>query len=217
MAVIATQTVREIIEAALLDIEAVTMGQPVPARQAEHAVATLNRVMKAWQLRDETPSFLKARQSLALTTAASYTLNPVRPMRILSARVKRAGIETPMLRLTREDYDNLPNKATIGFPTQFYFDRQREASLFYVWPVLGVAAGETVEITYEREIEDLGINDTIDLPGEWYDVAVKQLAARLVGPYGSEAAKQRLPGEAEHALNMALAAGMDGESVYWHG
>jgi len=217
MAVTDTQTVREIVEAALMDIEAMTMGQDIPARQAEHAVASLNRLMKAWQLRDETPSFLKSRQTVTLTTSASYTLDPVRPVRILSARIKRSGIETPMLRMMREDYDNMPDKTTTGFPTQYYFDRQREASLFYVWPLLAVPAGETVEITYEREFEDIDIDDDIDLPGEWYDVAVKQLGARLVGAYGSEAAKARLPMEADYALNMAYAAGMDGESVFWHG
>ena len=217
MATTATATVRDIITDALLDIEAVTMGQAVSARQSEHAVRALNRLMKSWQLRDDTPSFLKASTTLTLTTAASYSLTPERPIRILSARFKNAGIELPMTRLSRGEWDDLPQKATTGTPTQYYYDRQKEDALFYVWPQLAVAVSETVEITYEREFEDVDINAAIDLPGEWYDVAVKQLAARLVGPYGSEGAKQRLPGEAEYALNMALGAGMDGESVFFCG
>jgi hypothetical protein len=215
MATTGVQTVRDIVEDALLDLEVGAIGTAARANLAVHAVRVLNRVMKSWQLMDGAPSFLKASQSLTLTTAASYTLDPERPVRILSARLKRSSIETPMFRLTRDEYDELPQKLVTGLPTQFYYDRQKEDALFYVWPVLVAANGETVEITYERELEDVGINDNIDLPGEWWDVAVLQLASRLVHAYGSEAAKASIPGRAAAALNMALGAGADGESVYF--
>lgn len=218
MAVTGTQTVLDIVTDAMLDLEVGAIGQEAEAVLSAHAVRALNRVMKAWQLDDAAPSFLRASQTLTLTTAASYTLAPARPVRILSARLKRSGVETPMIRLTRDEYDALPIKTTAGIPTQFYYDRQKEAALFYVWPVLSVAAGETVEITYEREFEDVAIGDNIDLPGEWWDVAVLQLASRLVHAHGSEAAKQSVPMRAEMMLNKALGAAVDGESVYWsHG
>jgi hypothetical protein len=215
MAVTGTQTVRDIITDALLDLEVGSIGLDADDTLAAHAVRALNRLMKSWQLNDDAPAFMKASQSLPLTTAASYTLNPERPVRILSARFKRGGQEIPMIRLTRDEYDNLPVKNTTGTPTQFYYDRQKEDALFYVWPVLASASGETVEITYEREFEDVDINDTIDLPGEWWDVAVLQLASRLVHSYGSEAAKQSIPMRAEMAMNKALGASVDGESVYF--
>jgi hypothetical protein len=218
MAVTGTQTVLDIVTDAMLDLEVGAIGQEAEAILSAHAVRTLNRVMKAWQLDDAAPSFMKASQTLTLTTAASYTLAPERPVRIISARMKRSGVETPMIRLTRDEYDSLPIKATTGIPTQFYYDRQKEAALFYVWPVLATAAGETVEITYEREFDDVAIGDNIDLPGEWWDVAVLQLASRLVHAHGSEAAKQSVPMRAEMMLNKALGAAVDGESVYWtHG
>ncbi len=215
MAVTGTLTVQDIITDALLDLEVGAIGIDADSTLAAHAVRALNRVMKSWQLDDAAPSFMKASYTLTLTTAASYSLVPERPIRILSARLKRSGIEIPMIRLTRDEYDSLPVKTTIGLPTQFYYDRQKEDALFYVWPVLATAAGETVEITYEREFEDVGINDTVDLPGEWWDVAVLQLASRLIHAYGSEGAKQSIPMRAEIALNKALGAAMDGESVYW--
>lgn len=215
MATTGTATVLDIVTDALLDLEVGAIGFDQDANITAHAVRHLNRLMKSWQLQDGAPSFLRSAMTLTLTTSATYTLNPVRPIRILSARFKRTGTETPMIRLTRQEYDDLPRKTTVGMPTQFYYDRQKEAALFYVWPVLSVAAGETVQITYEREFEDVALNDAIDLPGEWYDVAVKQLAARLAPSHGSEAAKQRLPGEAEIALRQALGASVDGESVYF--
>lgn len=213
MATTGTQTVLDIVTDALLDIEVGAIGTAQNAILTAHAVRHLNRLMKSWQLLDDAPDFLKASYSLTLTTSASYSLVPERPVRILSARFKRNGQEIPMIRLSRDDYDRLPIKTTTGIPTQFYYNRQKEDALFYVWPVLATAAGETVEITYEREFEDVGINDTIDLPGEWWDAAVLGLASRLVHAYGSEAAKGSIPGRAQAALNIALGASMNGESV----
>lgn len=218
MATTGTLTVRDIVEAALLDIEVGTLGQAASADRADHARKALNRLMKSWQLMEGTPAFLKASQTVTATTSATQTLDPIRPLRIVSARVQQGGTETRMIPLTRDEYDELPNKSATGLPTQYYYDRQKEAALFYVWPLFASVTTETFIITYEREFEDIAsLNDTIDLPSEWYDVAVKQLAARLVSPYGSEAAKQRVPVEADTALRMALGHSAAGESVYWRG
>lgn len=216
MATTGTQTVLDIVTDALLDIEAVQMGQSVPGKQGAHAMRVLNRLMKSWQRLEPTPDFLVASQSVTATTSAAHTLSPVRPIRILNANLKQTdGTEIPMIELSRDEYDELPDKDTTGIPTQFYYDRQKESAVFYVWPLFSSVTTETFEITYEREFEDISaLTDTIDLPSEWYDVAVKQLAARLVHAYGSEAAKQTMPMEAEYALNRALASAVTG-SVYF--
>lgn len=219
MATTGTQTVLDIVTDALLDIEAIQMGQNVPGKQGDHAKRLLNRLMKSWQLLDFTPDFLVASQSVAATTSAAHTLSPVRPVRLLSVRVKNTnGNEIPMIELTRDEYDQLPNKDAIGTPTQFYYDRQKENAILYVYPLYSSVTTETFEITYEREFEDIAsLSDTIDLPGEWYDVAVKQLADRLAPAYGSEASKQRTAMEAARALNTALAAEAAGDNVRFVG
>lgn len=215
MATTGTQTVLDIVKAALEDIEAIQMGQNVPAEQGQQALGHLNRLMKAWQLLDATPAFLKAPMTHNGQVGRQQTLTPVRPIRILSCRYNNGSNEIPMIRLSRDEYDELPNKLITGTPTQFYYDRQKEAAVLLVWPALLAPSG-TFEITYEREFEDVtDLAQVIDLPGEWWDVAVKQLASRLLNPYGSEAAKARVPGEASAALNTALAAGVSGESVYF--
>lgn len=215
MATTATQTVRQIVEDALLQIGVGTLGQTPSAARSDLARRTLSRMLKEWQLLGH-PAFTRTSQSLTLTTAASYTLNPVRPMRILSARLKKDGIETPMFEMSRREYDDLPQKTTTGLPTNFYYDRQREAALFYVWPVLSAAAGETVEITYEREIDDLAsLNDTIDVPGEWYDPVVWGLAAELAPVFGKDAQMVQL--RAEQKLARALGASSEGSVYFGHG
>lgn len=207
MATTDTDTVREVLESALRKIGVVAEDEPMTEDQANAALRAFNRMLKAWQNRGYN-LWAVASQSVTLTTAASYTLNPVRPVEILSCRLKRSGFEMPMVRLTREDYDNLPVKTTQGTPTQFYYDRQREAAKLYIWPVLAAAAGETLEITYVREFEDMGINDAPDIPSEWYDAAVYGLAARLADDF--RANPGNVVARAEEELRLALAGDREG-------
>lgn len=216
MAVTGTETVRDLITDALLEIEALTLGQAIPADQAAHALRMLNRLMKGWQVLDGAPDFLRATQSVTATTSAAHTLNPVRPLRILSVnRVATDGNETPLREISRDEYKDMPDKDATGTPTLFYYDRQKESAVMYVWPVYSAVTTETFNVDYEREFTDIAsLGDTIDLPAEWYEAAILQLASRLAPAYGSENAKTRTFIEAERALNRALGAGMSGESVF---
>lgn len=182
MAVTATYTYREICEDSLRKIGVIAKDEGAEADDIATASRAMQRMLKSWQNKD-IELFTVASQSVALTTAASYTMNPVRPISVDQVNLKSGGRETPMTRMTREEYDSLPIKTTTGTPTSFYYDRQREAALLYVWPVLSVAAGQTLEVTYTREIEDVSLEAAVDLPGEWYDAAVYGLADRLVDDY----------------------------------
>ena len=209
-----TLTVSEIVDAALEDVEAKSINFPASAEQVDHAAKVLQRMLKSWQNEECVPDFLIASQTVTATTSASYTLDPDRPQEILTATVKQNGIEIPMIPLSRQDYDRLPDKDATGLPTQFHYDRQREDGTFYVWPVFASVSGETFEITYERDFENITSTTTnVDVPGEWWDAVVLGLASRLSHTYGSEAAKQRLPFEAERAFRVALGNVTAGEVV----
>lgn len=212
MATTGTYTTRDLVEDALRKIGVVAIDDPMTADESAHALRALDRLMKSWQNR-EYSLWLNATQTLTLTTSASYTLSPVRPLRILNARLVRSGIETPMQELTREEYDDLPLKSATGVPTTFYYDRQREASLFYVWPVLAAANGETIKIAYEREFEDqTDLTAVPDVPGEWWDAVVYGLAARLADDYGKNV--PNVVARAEEELRLALSADREG-SIYF--
>jgi len=212
MATTGTYTTRDLVEDALRKIGVVAIDDPMTADESAHSLRALDRLIKSWQNR-EYSLWLNATQTLTLTTSASYTLSPVRPLRILNARLVRSGIETPMQELTREEYDDLPLKSATGVPTPFYYDRQREASLFYVWPVLAAANGETIKITYEREFEDqTDLTAVPDVPGEWWDAVVYGLAARLADDYGKNV--PNVVARAEEELRLALSADREG-SIYF--
>lgn len=217
MAVTGTRTVQDIVTAALRKIGVADAVEPVAAHDMELGREQLDRMLKAWQNRGYNLWTYTA-EPLTLTTAASYTLTTVRPLRILSARYKptAAGTETAMMPLSREEYDALPLKTATGTPTCYHYDRQAEAAKIYIWPVLAAATTQTIQLTIERETTDADdINNVVDLPGEWWDAAVYGLADRLMDDFGV-GNRRNVTARAQQLLDEAL-AGDHEDSVYFFG
>lgn len=183
MAVTQTYTNNELCKDALRKIGVLAVDEEATAYDIEIARRGLFRLLKGWQNRD-LDVWLKSWQTVTLTTASNYTMSPVRPLRVDQVNFNDGTSETPMTRLTREEYDSLPLKTSTGTPTTYYYDRQRESARLYIWPLLASASGETLEVTYIREIEDVVLSDAADIPAEWYDATVYNLALRLMDEYG---------------------------------
>lgn len=179
MATTLTYTVLDAVTEALREAGITPWGETPSADAADEARRSLRRMLKSWQAR-ESFDWLSTNLSHTLTTAAGQTLSPVRPVRIHGVSYKSSGNEMPMQVMTQAEYDDLPNKASTGIPTSYFYDRQREAAVLYVWPVLAAASGQTLEITYEREMPDCDdLSETLDVPAEAWDAVVYGLAARL--------------------------------------
>lgn len=122
----------------------------------------------------------------ALNPVYSYTSNINRPLRVAGARRYNfaSAIETQMIALSRIDYRNLPNKTATGVPTQYFYDPRGGANatgVFYVWPAPS-APSDGIKFTYYRQIQDFNTAaNTPDLPQEWIDALVWNLALKM-GP-----------------------------------
>lgn len=214
MATTNTLTVREICTAALRKIGVVSRDEAAIAADIEYAREQLSNMLKHWQ--NHGPNlWAYSSQTVTLTTAASYTLNPVRPVRILSVRYNNGSTELPMESLTREEYDALPIKTTTGTPTTYYYDKQLESALLYIWPLMASVTSETLEVTYVRELDDLATLATVvDVPGEFYDCVVYCLADRLLDDFDIE--KPKVSMMARQLYAEALAGDREG-AVFFYG
>lgn len=181
-----TMTAAEVIAYALRKIGIVRGTQAVPPDDAEDARIELEVMMKEWAF---TGPYIttKAEGSLTLTNATqSYDLTTTRPLRILHARYRNSSsLDLPMELLTRDEYYSLPNKASAGTPTQYFFDPQSSSQTLFIWPVPATVTTETVKYTYQRRIQDIGVlTNTIDIAPEWLSTVGYGLAARLLDEYG---------------------------------
>lgn len=112
-----------------------------------------------------------------------------RPLRIPAARRWNSisGIETPLMPLSRLDYEALPDKLQTGEVTQFYYNPQGGAvnvGALFLWPAPQDTTTNSIKFTYYRPIQDFDTaGNTPDLPVEWIDTIVFNLALSLALEY----------------------------------
>ncbi len=207
MATTATKNAGAIVLGAFQTCGIVAKDEALDAADNVIGLSRLNDMLKGWQLTG-LRLYTRDTGSISLTDAtASYAVTG-RPLHLETVRYKPSGgTETPMLRMSSVGYDELPDKATAGIPTQFFYDRAREAGTLYVWPVLATAASATLEYTATREVADIeNSSDAVDAPAEWYETIRYGLAARLCDEYDvPEPKASKIAGQAQHFYEIAMA------------
>lgn len=214
MATTATKNAGRIVTRAFRKIGVVSPGVPLDASDMVEGLDVLNDMLKAWQLTG-LRLYTRATGTITLLDATAAYAMPSRTLRIETIRYKPAtGNEIPMLRLSGQEYDELPNKASAGTPTQFFHDRRREVSTIYTWPVIAIASGATLEWTGLGEVADItASSDSVDAPAEWYEAIIHGLAARLAYDYQIELQERALLAQQARSLYDTAMAGDLAESV----
>lgn len=204
-----TQTAQELITDALAELGVHDDEEPLQAVDLQRGLRALTRMLKAWQadgvmtwtMTDGNLTLVQGQEAYDFGAGGDFTTVP---LDIGDMEINRGSNDLPMFRLSREDYRMLPNKTTQGYPTQYYYDRQREGGTLYVWPAPD-ATGGTLKFTYRRIIMDMdaGANN-IDLPQEWHEAIVFGLAKRFIGPYSMDGkpAAARIAAEAERTYQV---------------
>jgi len=201
-------TAAQVITYALGKIGVLRANTPANANEAAGALIELDCMMKEWGL---TGPYLSTRREAAITLAAntaSYDLASLtNPLRVMHARYRNSsGIDLPMEWLDHDAYFSLPQKTSSGPPTQYFFDPQSAHQTFYIWPVPPSVTTETIQYTYQRRINDIGlITDNIDVPQEWLSTVGYGLATRLCDDYGiSDAVSERIHTRASQLRQLAM-------------
>lgn len=183
----------------------------------------LTRMFKTWE-GDGIGGWLLTEGTLALSdSTGSYTFGAggdftTVPFEITQIRISHnSGSEIEMLRLSREEYYALPNKTTTGFPTQWYYDRQRDSGTLKVWPEPDDAL-YSLAFTYRRRIMDIDAgSDNLDLPPEWEEAVINNLARRLIPIYGRggtpEAQQVIMDAERSYMVIKSWDVGSEGGSI----
>jgi hypothetical protein len=182
-------TALDIIEDARAEIGIHADEEPLAAHELKRGFRLLNRMLKAWQAdgvmywtaTDGTLALVQSQLAYDFGAGGDFTTLPFDMMQVM---ISRSGSEIEMTEMSREDYKRLPIKTSEGYPTQWYYDRQRDSGVLYVWPAPDISAG-TLNFTYRRSIMDMDVNaDSMDLPQEWYRAVILGLAREMLRPYG---------------------------------
>lgn len=117
----------------------------------------------------------------------AYTTKIGRPLRIIEVqRTDTAALDTPIAMISDAEYQRLPNKTITGKTNECYYTPERPQGFLYVWPEPETAA-DRLRVTCLFQIEDFDTSaHNPDLPQEWLDCMVWNLAGRLGPSYGIE-------------------------------
>lgn len=170
------------------------------ARHFKSAAMSMNLLFAYWETKG-IKLFQVDEQTQALTvsdpdfTAASGTLA------ILEGVIRRDGMDTPVHRITREQYHLIPDKTAEGLPTQVWFNRATLLATLWQVPENSTDVFRYMRL---RRIQDAGTGvNTPDLPIWWFEALASGLAAFLAEKFAPQlhSAKMAL---ADQRLEMAL-------------
>lgn len=133
----------------------------------------------------------------------TFTNRIYKPLRILSAQLiggydagsSSTQIERYLNIIAYQDYRELIDKTTNGDVNQLMYQPKNTNGLLNLYPRPSDCSYR-IQFTYERIIEDLDtITDDFDMPVEWMECIIWQLAARLAPDFSLEdkAAKMIIP------------------------
>lgn len=136
-----------------------------------------------------------------------YTTKLDQPFNVYSAvRVSDSEIDTEMNYLSYEDYFRLPNKTTQATPVSYNYDRQLDSARIVVWPT-PIDLSYRMQITMSRRVQDFdGVTNNPDLPQEWIDTIILNLAVALGPSFGKASSPNfaQLKIDAKESLAEAL-------------
>lgn len=180
-----TLTARQVVTFALRKIGVTAGGDSPAAEDSDQALEELNMMLKGMQ--KSGPYLFSVQtdgvQSLVASTQ-QYNLTTQKPLRLLDVRYADVNDrEIPMTQMTRAEYWELPQKGSLGVPTNYWFSGRADYAL-YIWPTSSLSSGE-IRYTYMRKIEDIDdLANTLDIPDEWLDTVGYHLARRLIPTFG---------------------------------
>lgn len=156
--------------------------------------------------------------SSGLASAASsgnavyaYTTQANRPQKVIYAmRRDTQGRDVPVDIIGEVAYQSLSDKSQTGEVNQAFYRTSVPTGTLFVWPA---GAGKLILIT-QALVDDLdALTDTMQLPIEWGNCIIWNLAAELAPEYGTLSAKDQLTLERRAAQKLANLLDYDVENA----
>jgi hypothetical protein len=202
------EIVTEAFERVGIDEQTRTGYQSLAARRSLNLLFSewANRGINYWAVQNNT---------LSLTSGTTtYTL-PVGTIDLIDVVVRETvggtTSDTVVNRISIEDYNQLPNKASTGRPSQYMLDKQY-TPVVYVWQV---PDNDSYSLVYWsiNQLEDVTAgNQDADIPYRWSDCICAGLAAKLALKFQPDRF-QLLNEVYERAFDFAASTDNDGVSM----
>lgn len=227
-----TVTRDDIIKRALRIIGAIGQGETPSTDAVTEAAVALNQLVKEWNA--DGMQLWKQATSTAITMVASttsysigisQTVDQQAPLKVLQAYLRNTttNADTPLVLITKQEYDMLSVKSQTGRPSQLYYNPPGVVSTemvgtIYLFntPDSDTATNYALYVVGNYSLMDFDASsDTADFPSFYYNALVWGLADQLSYEYGVPFAQQAMiTKKAEVHKDKALGFDREEGSVY---
>ncbi len=184
-------TARDMIRRSMLKVGILTKTETPSADEASDALNSLNNMISSWS-NESMLIYSTAIESFPLTAnVASYTIgsgqtfDTTKPIKIVDAFVRQSSsVDTPMVVITDENYDEIINKTSPGLPYFLNYNNGHPTGIIKLWPV--PASAYTLFIRSEKQLTEFTLDSVIDLPAGWEQAIIYNLAILLAPEYGEK-------------------------------
>ncbi len=171
---------------------------------------SVNFMLVEWATKDNQDFRVDRIENFALTQGTqNYTIDPDADGRIIDIQqmsLRRAGSDTTMYPMSRQEWLDIPDKDTQGRPNRFFADKRQDAVIIYLWPVPENST-DTLIFDAMRKFTDygLGVNGP-DVSYYMREAFVSGLAHHLGRKFAPEPIIPRLKLEYDEAWTNANGA-----------
>lgn len=209
-------TTSQVIERAFNRIGVAQEGEALTPKMYNDGLDELNLLIL--QMNADPHLWIKVEGSVTLVAdQAAYVVSP-RALRIWNCRYRLNGIDVPMTKFSRQEYLDQPNKTVSpSIPVNFYFDPKVDTDTLYLWPTPSaqtVAQGYQIIYDYYRLMSvQVASNDTLDMPQQWQQALIWNLANNLETQYPVNDPRLAAKVEAQAATSYAMIKAWDNEDA----
>ena len=183
----------QLINLAFRNANVLGVGQTASAEDMNDAFRMLNMMLAQWNRRRYliyhlTNITFQATSQISYTIGPGGDINTVRPYKIESAFFRQQSVnpnvDYPLEILnSREDYNRIALKSINSFPSALFYDSGWPLGRVYLWPIPNNQY--TVTLSVMDQLQPFStLFDDVNLPPEYEEVIVYNLALRLFPMYG---------------------------------
>lgn len=186
------EIIEEAYERAGVDVQMLNAGHMITARRS------LNMILLQWNNRTIVPWATDLRSFTTVQGTASYEL-PADTIDVLpDVTFRHDGYDTAITRISRQDYEIIPEKDMQGRPNR-YFVHRVGPPVMYLWQV-PENSNDTIRYWRIRRLQDATASaQTLDTPDRWIPAVTSALALALYEKTDKEYDPRRLAVLASHA------------------
>lgn len=226
-----TETRDSIITRSLRVVGALGQGETATSTELTEASQAFNDIVKAMQAdgmqlwHRTTINFTPVAATTSYAIGVGQVVTQQAPTKVYQAfyRNNSTNMDTPMILVTKQEYDLFSNKFSTGTPNIVFYDPpnattgEMQGTIYlFVTPDSTFASNYKIYLTVQLPLQDFDSSaDNPDFPSYWYNCIVWKLAAELAYEYGvplSERAMIAKRAEDEHAN--ALGFDIEEGSIY---